>query len=160
VKTTIENELWKCPKCGRRFARMNQAHSCKIFSLEKHFEGRDKGRYLYEKLMPFLTRNVGPFAVDSVECCIHLVANTTFAAIKVLRGKIRIEFALSRLVKTPRLKVAEIQPSSHNYLYFADLDKVSEIDEELLGWINQAYEEKNNSSHKGNKKMVMNKMAK
>ncbi len=36
-------ELWRCPKCGREFARHNQGHSCVSTSVDDHFRGKAYG---------------------------------------------------------------------------------------------------------------------
>ncbi len=32
--------LWRCPNCGREFARSGQSHSCVKYSVEDHFRGK------------------------------------------------------------------------------------------------------------------------
>jgi hypothetical protein len=134
-------KLWTCPKCGRQFAKSNQSHSCKIFPLEKHFEGKEMGHQLYTTLKKAVRKNIGPFKADSVECCIHLVKTSTFAAVKILRDKIRVDFTLTHKVKNKRLVPLE-QMSAHRYLYYLDINSTEQIDEELTGWLKEAYEER------------------
>jgi hypothetical protein len=134
-------KLWTCPKCGRQFVKSNQSHSCKIFPLEKHFEGKEKGHQLYLTLKQAIRKNIGPFKVDSVECCIHLVKASTFAAVKILRDKIRVDFTLTYKVKNKRLIALE-QMSAYRYLYYMDINSAEQIDEELTGWLKEAYEER------------------
>jgi hypothetical protein len=133
---------WICPKCGRQFERNGQSHSCKIFTLEKHFEGKEKGKDLYEKLTRAIKKNIGAFKVDPVECCIHLVTRSTFAAVKVLHNKIRVDFTLPYKVKKRRL-LPTVQLSANRYLHYVDINDAAEINEELMEWMKEAYEERN-----------------
>lgn len=35
-----QEPLWRCPKCGRRFANRNQTHTCSaLHDLDHHFDG-------------------------------------------------------------------------------------------------------------------------
>jgi hypothetical protein len=136
---TIKKSLWNCPQCGRQFERHNQAHSCKIYPLELHFEGKDASKILYEKLCEKIKKNVGPYKIESLECCIHLVSTSTFAAVKLLKSKIQIDFSLSRQLKNKRF-VKTYKLSENRFLYLVEITEEEEIDNELLIWIVEAYE--------------------
>ena len=41
VEDVVVQALWKCPKCGRRFANRNQWHSCGSYTVAQHTAGRD-----------------------------------------------------------------------------------------------------------------------
>lgn len=135
-------KLWTCPKCGRQFERQGQSHSCKSFPLEKHFANKTRGKYLYEKFLRSLKMRVGSCKIESLECCIHLVSTFTFAAVKIFRDKIRVDFSLSRKLKNKRV-IDTVQMSAHRYLYVIDIMNEDEIDEELMIWIREAHDKKN-----------------
>ena len=147
MKITSENiKLWTCPKCGRQFDRTGQTHSCRPFPLEQHFEGKPSGKLLYEKFKQAVKKQVAPFRVESLECCIHFVSTFTFAAVKILRDKIRVDFSLDRKIKNKRIGKS-IQMSAHRYLYVVDILNEDDIDKELMKWIKEAY-------HKESRKTV------
>lgn len=142
MKTSnIVKKLWTCPKCGRRFERQGQSHSCKPYAIEQHFEGRSDEKKLYDHLKRAIKKHVGAFKVESLECCIHLVSTFTFAAVKIMKGRIRVDFALSRKIRDKRI-VQEVKMSANRWLYLIDINKEDEIDEELLEWIKEAYDKK------------------
>jgi hypothetical protein len=142
VKTRSEIiKLWTCPKCGRQFERQGQTHSCKPFALEQHFEGKPAGRLLYEEFRHAVKRQVGAFKIESLECCIHFVRTFTFVAIKILKDKIRVDFSLSRKIKSKRI-VQSLQMSAQRWLYVIDIMNEDEIDEGLLQWIQEAHDKK------------------
>jgi Domain of unknown function (DUF5655) len=142
VKTKAEIvKLWECPKCGRQFERQGQSHSCKPFDLELHFKGKPEGKLLYEKLKRAVRKEVGSFKVESLECCIHFVSTFTFAAVKIFKDKILVDFALSRKLKSKRFD-RFLQLSANRYLYYFDISHADEIDDELLEWIQEAHDKK------------------
>ena len=134
-------QLWTCPNCGRQFERQRQAHSCRPFALEQHFKGKEAGKLLYEALKNALEKQIGSFKIESLECCIHFVSTSTFAAVKIFKNKIRVDFALSRSVESERFHQS-VQMSAYRFLYYIDVMKEAEIDKELIEWIQEAYDKK------------------
>lgn len=134
-------KLWACPDCGRQFERKGQPHSCKPFDLKLHFEGKEKGKLLYEKLKEAITKQVGRFKVESLECCIHFVSTFTFAAVKIMKEKIRVDFSLDRKIKSKKI-AKEVQMSVNRFLYYIDIANENEIDHELLELIEEACNKK------------------
>lgn len=131
--------FWKCPRCGREFERHNQAHSCKIYPLELHFKNKDASKTLYKKLCNEIRKENGPFKVESLECCIHLVSTGTFAAVKILQHKLQIDFSLNHEIKNNRF-IKSLKMSEHRFLYLLEIINEEEIDVELLKWIKEAQE--------------------
>ncbi len=133
-----EKKYWKCPECGRHFERQGQRHSCKTVPPEFHFRNKEKEKLLYTKLLKAVKREVGPFDLELLRCCIHLVNPSAFAAVKVMRNKIRVDFTLPNKLNNPRLHFS-VQVSAHRYLYYVDIAEKDEIDEELIAWIREAW---------------------
>jgi hypothetical protein len=149
VKKTYKiTKLWTCPKCGRQFERQGQVHSCRAFPLEQHFEGKPEGKKLYEIFKRAVTKQLGTFKIESLECCIHFVSKFTFAAVKILKDKIRVDFSLSRKIRDKRISNV-VQMSAHRFLYVIDILNADDIDEVLMEWIKEAHEKKS-----GKKEMV------
>lgn len=134
-----KSALWKCPECGRQFERRGQTHSCKPFPLKQHFIAKDRGKALYEKFKKAVREQIRSFKIESLECCIHFVSTSTFAAVKIFKDKIQLDFSLSRQVKSKRMD-GFVQMSAHRYLYYINLHREDEIDEELLNWVQEAYD--------------------
>jgi hypothetical protein len=134
---TEKKKLWTCPKCKRQFQRHGQLHSCRPYPLSKHFERRPIGKLLYDTLKQAIKNDIGPFKVESLQCCIHFVHTTTFAAVKIFNDKIRVDFCLSYKIKSNR--ITHFTPMSANrYLYCVDVLNEDEIDKGLLTWIHEA----------------------
>lgn len=129
---------WKCPKCKREFAKENQSHSCRIYPLENHFKNKRYAKGLFGILIKKI-KEIGKFSVDSPECCIHLVRNTTFAAVYALKDRIRLHFVLDCKKKVSGAK-EPFKMSANRYLYSLDVLDKKEINKELLDLIREAYE--------------------
>lgn len=142
MKTKPEHiKLWTCPKCGRQFERTGQSHSCRSFPLAQHFKGKHYGTLLYEKFKQTVKKQVGSFKIESLECCIHFTCTFTFAAVKIFKDKIRVDFSLSRKIKNKRINQF-VQMSANRCLYIINISNEAEIDEELMGWIQEAHDKK------------------
>ena len=133
--------MWECPKCGRQFEKINQSHSCKQYPLEQHFIEKSNGELLYRKLKLTLEKIINRFKIESLECCIHFVSTFTFAAVKVFKDKISIDFSLNHKVINKRIKQIT-QMSKNRFLHRIDVLKEGEINEELIGWIQEAHDKK------------------
>jgi hypothetical protein len=137
----ITKQLWQCPKCGRQFERQGQSHSCKPYALELHFKGKITGRLLYDVFKQAVERQIGTFKIESLECCIHFVSTSTFVAVKIFKDKIRVDFSLSRSIKSDRIHHS-VQMSAHRFLYEVDILTPAAIDDELMDWIAEAHHKK------------------
>ncbi|MBL0340711.1 MAG: hypothetical protein IPP71_07215 [Bacteroidetes bacterium] len=133
--------LWKCPKCGRQFMRKNQSHSCRMYPLEQHFLSKEGGKILYQKLCEKIKDKVGPFKIESLECCIQFVSTFTFTAVKIFKDKIQLDFSLNHPIKNKRIKKL-VKLSAHRLLYFVEIKSEEEIDTELITWIKEAMDKK------------------
>jgi hypothetical protein len=142
AKVHIEKKkLWTCPTCKRNFARHGQLHSCRQFPLEQHFKNKPDSTVLYQKLRQAVKYKIGSYKVESLECCIHFVSTFTFAAVKILKDKIRVDFGLSRKIRSKRFTYVTPM-STHRYLYCVDVMTEDDIDTELLDWIKEAHDRK------------------
>lgn len=138
---TFVTQRWTCPRCGRQFQKRGQSHSCKSFELSEHFRNNPAGKSLYAGLKNAVKKKVGPFRIESLECCIHLVSTFTFAAVKIFKNKIQVDFALNRKIKSKRIS-RTAQMSTRRWLYVVNICDEDEIDKELLEWIREAYTKK------------------
>jgi hypothetical protein len=131
-------ELWICPNCKRQFERKGQIHSCRPFPLKQHFERKPKSKCLYEKFKLEVEKMLGPIKVESLKCCLHLVSHFTFAAVKIFKYKIRVDFTLTRKMDHHRI-VNGFQISAHRYVYYIDIKQEEDIDQQLMDWVQEAH---------------------
>ncbi|MDD5172348.1 MAG: DUF5655 domain-containing protein [Candidatus ainarchaeum sp.] len=133
-------KMWKCKKCGRKFKRKGQSHSCNLISESEHFQGKKAAlRPLYNELLKRLRKKVGPFKIEALNCCIHLVTTFTFVAVYALSDQLRISFSSDKKFVSPRIRAFQ-GGSANRYLYEVNIKNGKEIDSELLGWLKQAHD--------------------
>ena len=128
---------WRCGRCGRRFARTRQAHSCRVRSVVDHFRGRDpRLKALFDTLVRRLAKT-GPIRVDAVESSIHLASLYHFAGIAVRRGYLRAGFAADRRVDDRRIeRIERIGP--RRWVHRLAIRSMADLDDELVGWFAMA----------------------
>ncbi|OGM08316.1 hypothetical protein A2Z67_01445 [Candidatus Woesebacteria bacterium RBG_13_36_22] len=130
--------LWKCAKCKREFAKVNQSHSCVSYPLENHFKGKIYAKELFTHLTDKVEKKIGQIKIESLPCCIHFVGSYTFGAVFPMKDKIRIDFRTDFPIKSKRVwKMFQMSPN--RYLYYFEIKNKKDIDTELLGWIKKAY---------------------
>ena len=130
--------MWTCPKCGRIFKKAKQPHSCKKVPLEKHFEGKEKARELFDHLVKQINKSVGKCKIISIPCCVHLFGKYDFLAALPKKDKLEIRFALDRKLNSPRLKQS-VPMSSKVFKNCFDISSKEELDKEFIDWLKRSY---------------------
>lgn len=130
--------MWTCHNCDRIFQKANQPHSCRKVSPESHFENKEKAREIFDYLHRQIEQKIGKCTIVSLPCCIHLFGNYDFLAVLPKKDRIEIRFALHRTVVTSRLKVS-VPMSAKVFKNCLDIGSREEIDNELLGWLDESY---------------------
>jgi hypothetical protein len=86
AKSAKPAKTWKCPKCGREFARRSAYHGCGQYTLEGHLAGkRPEAVALFNELLACAERS-GPIMVSPVKTQITFRVRTTFLMV-ALSGK-------------------------------------------------------------------------
>ena len=131
--------LWRCPVCGRDFARQRQTHSCRAVPIDRHFQGKAPWlRELFNHLCAQLAR-FGPLRIDAVQTGINLIPKHHMGGVRVLRKGLRVGFLMDRRVESPRVtRWEEIGPRAH--YHSVHLASPRELDHELLSWLREAYQ--------------------
>ena len=132
--------LWECPACGRTFAARNQTHTCApLGGVDRHFEGcRPEVRATYEAVLAAV-RDVGDVEVLAQRTRIALHVRMSFAAFTPRVRSLDGHLVLAREVPSPRWTRIETY-SAHNVLHAFRLTSAEEVDEELRGWLAEAYD--------------------
>ncbi len=137
-KCTPQKPMWRCPHCRRRFASRNQSHSCGRHDLESHFRGKPAAlRQLYEMFVA-RARQCGPVTILPEKTRIAFQVRMSFAALQVQRTKIVGHLVLAHRHERPCfVHIDSISRSNH--VHHFRIDKPEDLDEELCGFIKQAY---------------------
>jgi hypothetical protein len=137
--TTVGRPLWTCPRCGRSFANRNQSHACAAAGdLDRHLEGKDPEVVaIFRRLVELAGRN-GPVTVLAEKTRIAFQVRMSFAAFTLRRGWVDGHVVLARRLESPRFRRVETF-SPRNHLHQFRLKRLEEVDEEVAGWLAEAY---------------------
>jgi hypothetical protein len=128
---------WTCPRCGRTFAREDQFHSHETEEVDGHFAGRpERLRESFDELVASLPPDV---QVEALRSVIVLSARRTFSYVVVQAKRLLVGVFLERPLDSPRVvKVDHV--SAHKCGSVVHVHGPDDVDDELRGWLRQAYE--------------------
>ena len=130
---------WRCPQCGRQFARKSQAHSCQVSGIETHLgKASPEALEIYAVLEKAL-RELGPYTAVPTKTQINLMARTSFGGFTIRKDSIVLGFALTREIEHPRL-IWTLQLSPRTYAYKVRLSSPADVDGKLREWLREAYQ--------------------
>jgi len=131
---------WVCPECGREFGNRNQGHLCAPgVPLDEVFEGRPPvQRELYEAMLEHLDQFGGVHA-DAVRVGVFWKTDRKLAEIRPMARALSVELGLPREIRSPRVTRVQ-RASSEKYWHTIRVTEPEQIDDELLGWLTEAYD--------------------
>jgi len=131
-------KLWKCPRCGRSFAKKNQWHSCLATSVDRHFAGVDPTvRKTYDTLVSRLNE-LGQIRIDAVKSSINLVSKYHFGAVSVRPDHFRLGFILDREIE--HLRIIRTETVGPNRVgHHVNLSTPEDVNSQLMEWLSRAY---------------------
>jgi hypothetical protein len=136
---TERDQLWTCYKCGKQYKLSQRSYTCIPFTLEHHFEVKPAGEALYQRLVQAVKKQVGLFTVEFTASCIFFANGFTFTRVQILNNSIRVSLVLSREIEIGRYKQV-VKISEDHHLYYFDITAAGDIDDELMRWIQEAYQ--------------------
>src|SRR2546429_6578286 len=102
------------------------------------FAGKDEiVQVIYTRLLEAL-RTIGPVQEDPKKTSIHLVHTTGFAGVHPRKSYLYLNLRTDAPIENPRITKTE-QVSQNRFHNELKLTSPDEIDEELLGWLRDAY---------------------
>jgi hypothetical protein len=131
--------LWKCPRCGRSFANLNQTHTCALLGdLDRHFANRPPElRALFDALTKAVLA-FGPAEVLSEKTRLAFHRRMSFLSVYLRKDHLILAFVLAERIEHPRFESVQTF-SPRNHVHNLRLRNISEIDEEVRDWIRAAY---------------------
>jgi len=131
---------WTCPACERTFARAHQSHTCVPGNtVDESFAGRPaEWRLIYDTLIAHL-RTLGPVEEDAVKVGVFLSHEQKFAEIRPMARSVAVWLLLPYSIDSPRVARSE-RISASRFAVYLKLTSVDDVDDELLGWFEDAYD--------------------
>jgi len=103
------------------------------------FDGREPARAAYEILLPVLN-NLGAFEVEEKKSSLHITnGSSAFLGVHPRKDGLRLNLVLNRRLVSDRIVKVE-QVSAHRFHNEVDIHTQADVDEELAGWLTEAYE--------------------
>jgi len=131
--------MWICPECGRKFARNKQSHSCIEYNPEDLFIGKDQRvRDLYNALIIRLN-GFGEIEVHSGKWNLTIRRLSTFLTVIIEKTHLTLVF----ISEEPIEEFPVYQNYHHTANRFSNsikIESADEIDNQLMGWLRQAWE--------------------
>jgi hypothetical protein len=107
-------------------------------SLEEYFStGPERERPIFEAVMRHLD-TVGTVHVEPVSVGIFLKRARSFAQLRPLTQWVALSFSLPRPVQHPTI-TRKVQPYHGRYYHVAALRGPDDLDDQLRGWLTEAY---------------------
>jgi hypothetical protein len=131
---------WTCPRCDREFARAGQSHTCVPgCTVGETFAGRDpRLRAVYDAVLGHL-RSLGDVHEDAVGVGVFLNRDRKLAELRPRSRDVLVYLFLPGPVETARIRPAWGR-SGPRVGHRVSLREVSDVDEEVRGWLTAAYD--------------------
>jgi len=131
--------MWKCPECGRKFARNNQSHSCIQYSLDDLLVTKDPGMIaLFRELMERIG-TFGEVELHAGKWGITVRHLSTFLSIMIERDHLTLVFISDSPVDEFPV-YQNYHHSAHRWSNAIKIENSEEIDNQLIGWLKKAWE--------------------
>jgi len=111
------------------------------FTEQEHLLGKDPIVPLIYKKLVKEVQKFGPVRIDPKKTTIQLTNKAGFATMTIRKPCINLEIYLNHKIKHKRLPKVE-QSSANRYVHHITLTSPAEVDEELLSWLKEGYEQK------------------
>jgi uncharacterized protein DUF5655 len=93
---------------------------------------------LYQQLLAAI-KNIGSYKVEVKKTSIHLVRKSAFAGVRLRKEYLLLTIKAPEAIRNKRIFKAE-QASAHRWHLEVKVATASEIDKELMGWLQESYE--------------------
>ncbi len=130
---------WICPLCEREFDRERQAHFCAPgITVDEWFAERPpQQRAIYDAIVGHLAA-LGDLHIDAVGVGVFLKAQRKIAEIRPRAKGLALLLLLPRRLGSDRVTRGE-RLSAQRQLNVIVLTQPSDVDDELLEWLTEAY---------------------
>ena len=130
--------LWRCPRCGRRFANVNQSHACGRYTLPEHLAGKSPDVIALYRRFASMVRTCGPVTVVPEKTRIAFQVRMSFAAVMLKEHWLDGHVVLARRLEDPRFRAIQtISPGNHVHQF--RIETPDQLDDRVSEWLLEAY---------------------
>lgn len=133
---------WTCPDCDRTFGAVGRSHVCEPgLTLDEWLgEALPVAKPVVERVLDHLrpVDSGGDLIVDPIPSVILLKNGPVFCTIRNMTKWVAVGFYLRRRLESPRLS-RKVQSHGGRHFHVVNVDDEAEIDDELLGWVGEAF---------------------
>lgn len=130
-------QLWTCPRCGRRFTLPNLWHSCVTTTVDDHLSRVPESVGHLYRGFEAMVRACGPVEVVPVTSYISFMVRIRFAFVIPQQRALRLRLEGPRAIDSPRIvKVERYGRIAGSYLRVVAPE---ELDDELAAWVAESY---------------------
>lgn len=134
---SLVEQLWRCPRCGRRFTLRNTWHSCVATTVDDHLARVPEGIGELYRGFEAMVEACGPIDVVPVTTYISFMVRVRFAFAIPQQRALRLRLEVPRAIDSPRIvKVERYGRIAGNYLRIVGPEQ---LDDELAAWIAESY---------------------
>ncbi len=131
-------DLWTCPSCERRFANVNQWHSCIEMALEDHLATKTEVAVELYRAIENSLRTCGEFRIHPQKGRVAFIARMTFAGVKLARRWADVGFILPSPIDDPRIRELVLYgPTSFGHEI--RIAQTEDVDGDVLTWLCAAH---------------------
>lgn len=126
--------LWRCPRCGRRFASINQSHACGRYTLTEHLAGKSPAVIALYRRFARMVRTCGPVTKTRIAFQVRM----SFAAVTLQKRWLDGHVVLARRLEDRRFRAIQtISPKNHVHQF--RIETPDQVDEQVGQWLREAY---------------------
>ena len=108
-------------------------------TVESHFNRSDPEVLATYRRLLEVARGLGRVVEEPKKTSIHLVRKTAFAGVATRQAALILTLKSAKDIGSPRIEKRE-QTSAHRWHLDIRLEKPSDVDRQLTGWLRAAYE--------------------
>ncbi len=137
-----KDELWVCPKCGQKFLRKQQTHSCNDRTVESFLRGKSDAMVELYGHIEKVFKELGEVAVHPAKSQIGFATKRRFAFIPgIAKAHIDLALVMNEAFEDNLCfyRIGHI-PGTEKYVHYARLLHPNDLNEELRMYMLKAIE--------------------
>lgn len=135
--------VWTCEECGRSFGAVGRAHQCEPgVTVAEFLDGAVPcTTEVLARITSHLQELDGDVIVDPLSHMVLFKRSAAFAMVRKRKRWVAVEFNLRRPLVSARLSRKTTEHPG-GYWHVVNIDDPAQVDDELLGWLTDAYHSK------------------